>query len=112
MQARDGELLKSSILTNFIFPLTSIMREYCGCTINVNNERDFTIYFYYLEILQPHGVQPASLQIDETLSYERLISFGHQAGVLTRQFLNANPIVDCSQGNFALFSSFFFEGID
>ena len=51
---------------------------------------------------------PPHLQIDETLSYKRLITFGHQAGVLTQQFLNANPIVDCSQGNFALFSSFFF----
>lgn len=76
--------------------------EYCGHTININNERDD---FHYLGSLQPPWAQPPSLQIDETLSYKRLISFGHQAGVLTWQFLNANSIVDCSQGNFALFSS-------
>lgn len=84
------------------------MREYCGHPININNERDD---FYHLESLQS-SLSPAlpphpPPQIDETLGYKRLISFGHQAGLLTQQFLNANPIVDCSQGNFALFSSFF-----
>lgn len=29
--------------------------------------------------------------------------------MLIQQFFNANPIVDCSQGNFALFSSLFLE---
>ena len=55
----------------------------------------------------PYTLIPLHLQIDKTLSYKRLMSFDHQAGMLTRQFLNANPIVDCSQGNCALFSSFF-----
>lgn len=99
---------RDNILTTFVFPLASRVREHCGPAININNERDD---FYHFENMQPPWVQPPSLQIDETLSYERLISFGHQAGVLTRQFLNANPIVVCSRGNFALFSSFF-ERID
>lgn len=47
---------------------------------------------------------PASLQIDKTLSYKRLISFGHQAGVLTRQFFKCKS--NCGllpQGNYIFF---------
>ena len=80
------------------------MGEHCRHPININNERDD---FYHPGSLQS-SLSPHPPPEDETLSYKRLISFGHQAGVLTRQFLNANPIVDCSQGNFALVSSFFF----
>lgn len=82
-----------------------MVREYCEHHIDINNGRDD---FYHLESLQSFLSPAPTPQIDETLGYKRLISFGHQAGLLTQQFLNANPIVDCSQGNFALFSSFFF----